>query len=109
MKEYPPSYHRYRRENPTISCVLTRELRDQLDRYRRSLGEYVSYGQAVRMILQEKSDVLKEAIELTCPKCGETVVLGEHNDHWDEIKDYLSTVFFKRYRHSCQRRKFRTE
>lgn len=50
-KKRPPSYYRYRDSHPVISVVLTRGLKEELDKYR---GE-LSYGKAIRRLLEEKA------------------------------------------------------
>ena len=54
-RRYPPAYYRYREKHPSISVRLTKELKALLDAYRGGL----SYGKAIKQLLQEKVDLLR--------------------------------------------------
>lgn len=43
-----PSYYRYKKKHPTVSAVLTEDLKEALDRYE---GE-LSYGQKIKKLLE---------------------------------------------------------
>jgi hypothetical protein len=59
-RKYPPSYYRYRREHPAVVVRLTESLKKSLDVYR---GE-LSYGKAIRKLLEEKADLIKLKAEV---------------------------------------------
>lgn len=53
-KHYPPAYRKYRKSHPTISIVLTKELKDFLDRQKRDAG--MSYSQLVKRFIDRAYD-----------------------------------------------------
>ena len=48
MTKRSPSYYKYKKEHPTVSFILTRELKEALD----ILKEDKSYGQTMKQIIE---------------------------------------------------------
>jgi hypothetical protein len=71
--KYFPSQIKYKKNNPTISLVLTKELKDLLDGYR---GE-LSYGLVIKKIIMENKKILE----------GRTYDLG-HRDGMQLGREY---------------------
>ncbi len=44
----PPSYYKYKKEHPTVSFILNRELKETLD----TLKGNKSYGQTMKQIIE---------------------------------------------------------
>jgi len=59
-RKYPPSYYRYRKAHPAVVVRLTEPLKKSLDTYRGDL----SYGKAIRKLLEEKADLIRLKAEL---------------------------------------------
>ena len=94
-KKLPPSQIRYRKAHPTISCVLTSELKGIMDRVRDEL----SYSEYMKKLLTENADFCKESytigyeegykeaeakyrIEVECSICKKPVtILRNSEDH----------------------------
>jgi hypothetical protein len=55
-KHYPPALYRYREAHPTISVVLTKEMKSTLDQFRKGIagGENMSYAAALKHLALEK-------------------------------------------------------
>ena len=49
-KHYPPAHYRYREKHPTVSLVVTQEIKELLDNLRTEEG---SYGKAIKKLLSE--------------------------------------------------------
>jgi len=75
-KKLPPSQIRYQKAHPTISCVLTSELKSILDQRRGSL----SYGQFVKKILSEDNNSYLEGCEKGRVQCYE--VFHKNSNCW---------------------------
>ncbi len=56
-RHYPPAYHRYRKEHPVISVVLTKEFKQLLDRQRKK--EKQSYADLIKQFIEKGCDALK--------------------------------------------------
>ncbi len=56
-RHYPPAYYRYRKEHPVISVVLTKELKQLLDRERKK--EKQSYADLIKQFIGKGCDMLK--------------------------------------------------
>ena len=54
-KRYPPAYYRYRENHPTISVVLTKELKNFLDSQKRDAA--MSYSQLVKRFVDQAYDL----------------------------------------------------
>ncbi|TFH39001.1 MAG: hypothetical protein E4G94_11550 [ANME-2 cluster archaeon] len=52
MTKRSPSYYKYKKEHPTVSFILTRELKEALD----ILKEDKSYGQTMKQIIEGRVD-----------------------------------------------------
>ena len=116
MTKRSPSYYKYKKEHPTVSFILTRELKEALD----ILKEDKSYGQTMKQIIegnvnQEQSEKLKEMqdevlrlnkilefqkrvqrFEVPCRKCGQPMQLSSNfsPDLWvSEIYPVLRKTF----------------
>jgi hypothetical protein len=62
-RKYPPAYYRYREKHPAVTIRVTKDLKGLLDSYRMSLGN-LSYGKAVKKLLEEKADLMRLKAEL---------------------------------------------
>ena len=115
----PPSYHKYKKEHPTVSFILTRELKEILD----NLKGDKSYGQTVKQIIESKIDeelakklISKEnelldvrerfikiqKFKIPCSKCKKPVLIANINDPdgWNEkIYPKLKEMFGGYYSH----------
>jgi hypothetical protein len=60
---YPPAYYRYREKHPAVTIRVTKDLKGLLDSYRMSLGN-LSYGKAIKRLLEEKVDLMRLKVEL---------------------------------------------
>jgi flagellar biosynthesis/type III secretory pathway protein FliH len=56
-KHYPPAYYRYRRNHPTITLVLTRELKELLDSQKRDTD--MSYSQPIKKFIGQAYDLVQ--------------------------------------------------
>ncbi|VVB85561.1 Uncharacterised protein [uncultured archaeon] len=98
----PPSYYKYKKEHPTVSFILNRELKEALDKLK---GDK-SYGQTVIQIIESKvnpdlSKQIKEMqeeisilnkqseflrglqrFEVPCAKCGEPMNITSNDKNW---------------------------
>ena len=54
-KHHAPAYYRYRENHPTISVVLTKELKDLLDSQKR--GATMSYSQLTKKLINQAYDL----------------------------------------------------
>lgn len=116
MTKRPPSYYKYKKEHPTVSFILNRELKEALD----ILKENKSYGQTMKQIIegkvnQELAKKIKEMqnevsilnkkleyqrivqrFEVPCRKCGQPMHFSSNinTDEWNtEIYPILRKVF----------------
>lgn len=103
-RKYPPAYYRYRERHPTLSVVLSDDLKDKLDSYRKRKGIDLSYADAIKMLLNEKKNCMKENIVFVCPRCNEKIIINEEDKNWKEVKAFLERGFFNVYTHRCQRK-----
>ncbi|MBE0524693.1 MAG: hypothetical protein IBX40_10225 [Methanosarcinales archaeon] len=102
MTKRSPSYYKYKKEHPTVSFILTRELKEALD----ILKEDKSYGQTMKQIIegnvdQEMSIKLNETqdevlrlneqleylrgvqrFEVPCRKCRQPMNFSSNSDQW---------------------------
>jgi len=62
-RRYPPAYYRYREKHPAVTIRVTKDLKALLDSYRVSLGN-LSYGKAIKKLLEEKADLMRLKAEL---------------------------------------------
>lgn len=103
MTKRSPSYYKYKKEHPTVSFILTRELKEALD----ILKEDKSYGQTMKQIIeggvdQELSIKLKEMqdevsrlniqleyqrkvqrFNVPCATCGQPLNISNNSDQWN--------------------------
>jgi hypothetical protein len=56
-KHYPPAYYRYHRNNPKVTLVLTRELKELLDSQK--LDTAMSYSQLIKKFIRQAYDLVK--------------------------------------------------
>lgn len=114
MTKRSPSYYKYKKEHPTVSFILTRELKEALD----ILKEDKSYGQTMKQIIEGKVDqelseklngiqdeVLRlnkqlkylrgvQRFEVPCRKCGQPLNISNNLDQWNtEIYPILRKTF----------------
>jgi len=100
-RRYPPAYYRYREKHPSISVRLTKELKELLDSYRGGL----SYAKAIRKLLTESADLMKERIKAReegynagrseyriwyyCNVCGEEITIYPNSNSHKAVINYL--------------------
>jgi len=60
-RHYPPAYYRYRENHPTISIVLTKELRNFLDSQKQDAA--MSYSQLVKKLIGQAYDLAQARIK----------------------------------------------
>jgi hypothetical protein len=56
-KHHPPAYYRYREHHPTISIVLTKELKNLLDSQKRDTA--MSYSQLMKKLAEQEYDLVQ--------------------------------------------------
>lgn len=56
-KHHPPAYYRYREHHPTISIVLTKELKNLLDSQKRDA--VMSYSQLMKKFIEQAYDLVQ--------------------------------------------------
>lgn len=54
-KHYPPSYYRYRENHPTVTLVLTKELKELLDSQK--MDTDITYSQLLKRFINQASDL----------------------------------------------------
>jgi hypothetical protein len=95
-RRYPPAYYKYKREHPTISVVLTAELKALINEMRGDL----SYEQFIKHWIMTNIDELArkvadlkkdEFFSVPCHKCQKPVVI--HPTQSPEVKDRLNKAF----------------
>jgi len=103
MTKRPPSYYKYKKEHPTVSFILNRELKEALD----ILKEDKSYGQTMKQIIEGNFDqelsvkltemqdeVLRlnkqleyqrglQRFKVPCGKCGQPINFTSNTDQWN--------------------------
>lgn len=103
MTKRPPSYYKYKKDHPTVSFILNRELKETLD----TLKGNKSYGQIMKQIIegkinQELSKKIKETqdevlrlnkqleyqrriqrFEVPCRYCGQPMQFSSNSDQWN--------------------------
>ena len=102
MTKRSPSYYKYKKEHPTVSFILTRNLKEALD----ILKEDKSYGQTMKQIIEGKVDeelsinLIKlqdevsrltkqlnyqkklQRFEIPCATCGQPMNITSNLDQW---------------------------
>ena len=56
-KSHPPAFYRYRENHPTISLVLTKELKDLLDKEKQT--DDLSYSQLIMKFIKQQVEAIK--------------------------------------------------
>jgi hypothetical protein len=114
-RHHPPSYYKYREENPTISIKLTKKTKDALDKARgkMSYSEFLkslfapdgAFTRFVRLRTQlasdraalekEKGDLAKiERFTVPCSECGKPMVFDNTDkEFWKGIQPKLNSAF----------------
>jgi len=91
-RKYPPAYYRYRKKNPIISFVITKEFREMLD----TLKGNLSYKEYLKKIIKdniEPATQFKRKIEdrkllmSVCGDCSKKFVIVDVTQSL--IEDYL--------------------
>lgn len=107
IRKRPPSYYRYKKEHPTISFTLTKQMKNMLD----SVRGIRSYGRAVQDIMTDKLNIVDERIKqleenlrikegkikqlenalitCPCPVCGEDITVPANSGWHEIIKKFL--------------------
>jgi flagellar biosynthesis/type III secretory pathway protein FliH len=87
-KHYPPAHYRYREDHPTISIVLTKELKNFLDSQKRDAA--ISYSQLVKKLVVQGCDLVKARNEAYAE--GYTKGLNEGEERSKRERDKSSTI-----------------
>lgn len=98
IKHKPPAWQRYREKHPTLSVVLSKELKETLDRVRGKM----SYKDIIVKLLNKNQDALKEAyvkgytdareryaFQRDCPSCGKKLYFPGADCSICEGREYL--------------------
>jgi len=120
MTKRSPSYYKYKKEHPTVSFILTRELKEALD----ILKEDKSYGQTMKQIIEGKVDRelsnklkemhdevsrLNEQLEslrgvqrfnVPCRKCGQPIKFSSNSDNWNTTIYPILRIAFRNWAHA---------
>ena len=83
-KKRSPAYYRYKEKHPTVSVVLTKDLKTALDKYKGGL----SYGQAIKKLLTEKLDPYQEGYNKGYKKGynnGENEAMESSAKYYEEV------------------------
>ncbi len=87
-KRYPPAYYRYRENNPTISIVLTKELKNFLDNQKRDTDMF--YSQLVKKLINQAYDLDQARSEGR--KEGHIRALREGEKKFKKEREKLRTI-----------------
>ena len=74
-KHYPPAYYRYRGNHPTVTLVLTRELKELLGSQKRDTA--MSYSQLVKKFILQGYDLTKARNEAYAEGYAKGLTEGE--------------------------------
>ena len=85
-KHHPPAYYRYRKNHPTVSLVLTKELKNLLDTEKQRDG--LSYSDLVRKFIVQQSDVAKVRQEGYAEGYAKATQEEEKKHLGDDVKQY---------------------
>jgi len=107
-KHYPPAYYRYREKHPTVSIVLSKEIKDALDRARGEMtyavflkslftpdGVFSQFEKQRVSLEKEKKKIAKiERFFIPCSECGKPMEFNNTDPNWSsEIKPKLQKMF----------------
>jgi hypothetical protein len=116
-RHHPPSYYKYREENPTISIKLTKKTKDALDKARGKMsyseflkslftpdGVFVRFERQKAQLASERAALGKEKWELAkterftvpCNRCVRLLVFDNKKrpEQWNnEVKPRLAEAF----------------
>ncbi|MEM4730100.1 MAG: hypothetical protein QXH42_10140 [Thermoplasmata archaeon] len=87
-----PSRLRYKREHPTVSFVLTREIKELLDEHR---GD-ISYGAFLKNLVLNFNDAIKEiekrgVIRVHCGRCGREIIFSPARPGWGTVEKLVKS------------------